>query len=360
MARHPYETLPEYTRWSRAVARPAFGDVDPVVDFPFHILPEHRVATAGSCFAQHIARHLHGSGFCYFVTEDGHPLGSEEDRAAYNYGTFSARYGNVYTCRQLLQLFRRAYGEFVPLEDCWTLPGGVHLDPLRPNIQPNGFASVEELRADRTQHLAAVRRMFEELDVFVFTLGLTESWFSRDDGTVYPVCPGVAGGVFDDTRYGFVNFNVEQCLSDMRLFIARLRAVNPKSKIVLTVSPVPLVATAENRHVLVSTTYSKSALRVVCEELIKSERDVAYFPSYEIIVGGYNRGQYFAEDLRSVTEAGVEHVMRLFLKHAAHVEAAAAAPAPARKEPDAFIARMTKVVQSICEEELIERSFKDG
>ncbi len=357
MAQHPYQSMPDYTRWTRAVERPAYSTVDPVVDFPFVVAPDDKVATAGSCFAQNIARHLRKNGFCYFVTEDGHPLGSEEDKVAFNYGTYSARYGNLYTARQLVQLFDRAYGRFTPIEDVWTGPEGGYVDPLRPAIQVGGFPSLEELKLDREIHFAAVRRMFEELDVFVFTLGLTEAWVSLEDGTVFPVCPGVAGGTFDEARYAFVNFSVADTLADMREFLTRLRSVNPKSRVIITVSPVPLIATAENRHVLVSTTYSKSVLRVVCEELSRSETDVAYFPSYEIIVGNYNRGRYFAEDLRQVTEEGVEHVMRLFLGHVANVETDAPPPPPVEQEPDPYLERMTRVVQVICDEELIERSL---
>jgi hypothetical protein len=359
MADHPYAKLPDHTRWSRSIARVSYPDVDPVVGFPFTIEPDEKVATAGSCFAQHIARHLRQAGFCYFVTEDGHPLGTDEDRALYNYGTFSARFGNLYTARQLLQLFMRAYGEFTPSDDFWLGEHGEFLDPHRPAIQPGGFSCLEELHADRASHLAAVRRMFEECDVFVFTLGLTETFRSVDDGTVYPVCPGVAGGVYDEARYNFINLGYEQTLADMRLFLAKLRAVNPRCKVILTVSPVPLIATAMDRHVLVSTTYSKSVLRVVCEELTRDNPSVAYFPSFEIITGNFNRGRYFAEDLRSVTEEGVNHVMRLFLSHVAQRDGGEpVAPAP-QTEPDAFLNRMTHVVQAICDEELIESSRKD-
>ena len=84
---------------------------------------------------------------------------------------------------------------------------------------------------------------------------------------------------------------------------------------ILTVSPVPLTATAEDRGVLVSTTLSKSVLRVAAEEISRERDYVAYFPSYEIVTGNYTRGAYFGEDLRSITEAGVAHVMRLFMKH---------------------------------------------
>jgi len=195
------------------------------------------------------------------------------------------------------------------------------------------------------------------LDIFVFTLGLTECWYSRSDGAALPICPGVSGGVYDEEKYGFVNLGVADVLADMNEFIGLLASVNPKARVILTVSPVPLAATAEMRHVLVSTTYSKSVLRVACDELVRAHPHVAYFPSYEIITGSYNRGRYFAEDLRSVTEEGVSHVMRLFLKHAANASAETAAPAPQPSANNDFLAQMSHVVATTCEEELIEASM---
>jgi len=354
---NPYRSLPSYTRWSKAVAAPTFSELDPVVNFPFVIDPDHKVATAGSCFAQHIARHLSQSGFNYYVVEPGHPLGGKELNDAFGYGMFSARYGNLYTAAQLLQTAQRAYGDFHPEEDVWLLPEGGYADPFRPAIQPGGFATVEELRADREQHLAAIRHMLETLDVFVFTLGLTEAWRSRSDHAVLPVCPGVHGGEFSDDRYEFVNFGIIDTLRDMRGFLSILHRVNPSARVILTVSPVPLIATAEDRHVLVSTTYSKSVLRTACEELVRQYPWVVYFPSYEIITGAFNRGRYFAEDLRSVTEEGVLHVMRLFLKHATNSDTVPPPPVAAPQE-DGFVARMAQTAQAICDEELIEKSMR--
>ena len=132
-----------------------------------------------------------------------------------NYGVFSARYGNIYTSRQLLQTIQRAYGLFTPQDDAWPAADGRMVDPFRPTIQPNGFSCLAELHADRRQHLAAVRRMVEELDVLVFTLGLTETWYAKADGAVYPICPGVSGGSFDPARHGFINLRVSEVISDL-------------------------------------------------------------------------------------------------------------------------------------------------
>ncbi len=363
MNRHPYMQIPDYARWSRALGKSSIADFDPIVDFPFQIRRDEKVATAGSCFAQHIANQLIEIGFNYFVVEDGHPIGNEALRRRYNYGTFSARYGNIYTPRQLLQLVQRAFDGRAEYEDYWVTSGGF-IDPMRPAIQPRPFETLRELQLDRIQHLRAVQRMFEELDYFVFTLGLTEAWIAKSDGTVYPVCPGVAGGVFDSNKYCFKNFSIQEVIDDLKEAIERIQSVNRKARFILTVSPVPLVATAEPNHVLVSTTYSKSVLRVACEEIVRTNRNhIAYFPSYEIIVGNYNRGSYFAQDLRSVTDDGIRHVMRLFTAHASTNAAVHRTDQPSVKREDNFLAQALLSQQVVCEEELLElrrTSNEDG
>lgn len=310
---NPYRGKPATSFWRGSVAAPEPTDVDPVLDPGFLLARTDRVATAGSCFAQHIARTLAAQGFGYMVTETEPAFAFSENQ---NYGTFSARYGNIYTVRQLLQLFKRAYAVFEPAVDFWQREDGRFIDPFRPQIQDGGFASVEDLRTDREAHLAAVRTIFEDCDVFIFTLGLTEGWISNVDGAVYPLAPGVVAPSVDRSSYHFHNFTVQEMEADLKTFIACLRGVNPAVRVILTVSPVPLIATYEAQHVLTATTYSKAALRVVAEQIVtSSEGDVAYFPSYEMITGAHTRGQFFAEDLREVLPEGVAYVMRTFSRH---------------------------------------------
>jgi hypothetical protein len=140
---------------------------------PFTISPADRIATAGSCFAQHISNTLKGEGYRYLVTEQ-EPGPGEADE---NYGVFPARFGNIYTVRPIAASCSTDATGFrsrrCGLAASWT---GALVDPFRPRIQESGFASRADLLSARTRHLAAVRRMFEEADVFVFTLGLTEAW----------------------------------------------------------------------------------------------------------------------------------------------------------------------------------------
>jgi len=356
MSDHPYTSLPDTAFWRRAVARPGSAEVDPVGTFDLRIAPGTRVATAGSCFAQHVARHLKAAGFNYHVTEPGHPILRQAGRALNNYGTFSARYGNIYTARQLRQLIDRAYGRFVPAEPPWPAPDGSVRDPFRPNVQPGGFVSAAEMEADRAQHLAAVREMFETLDVFVFTLGLTEYWAARADGAAFPLCPGVEGGTFDPEHHVFRNQGVAEVVADMTAFFDALAAVNPDAQVILTVSPVPLMATAApGAHVLAATTYSKSVLRVAADMLAAAQAHVHYFPSYEVITGAHARGRYFAEDLRNVTEEGVAHVMRLLLLHATGTVAPAGAPVATEEPEDTAADLARRFVEVECDEIALDR-----
>jgi hypothetical protein len=165
----------------------------------------------------------------------------------------------------------------------------------------------------------------------------------------------VAGGIFDASSHGFANLRVGDVISELEETIEFILRRNPDARFVLTVSPVPLIATMEDRSVLVSTVYSKSVLLVAAEEVAARYRQVAYFPSYEIITGNFSRGNYFTEGLRDVTEAGVSHVMHLFMKH--YIGGEDALPVPEIASPvdrdvaaDGIRRELAEVAAVLCDE----------
>ncbi|MGU7771046.1 GSCFA domain-containing protein [Burkholderia sp. MR1-5-21] len=368
--KNPYSDKPDHAFWKRSVSSLDMSEVDPVVSAPFPINLGDKIATAGSCFAQHISRTLTTEGYDYLVTESAPRCAAAVDDG---YGVFPARFGNIYTVRQLLQLFLRAYGLFHPVDTVWWRTDGRAVDPFRPRVQESGFANREEVESDRVEHFKAVREMFERANVFVFTLGLTEGWVSDIDGAVFPIAPGVVANPHIGDSISFQNFTVREMEQDLARFISLLRDVNPTIKIILTVSPVALVATYEPRHVLVSTCYSKSALRVVAEDASRDHSNVAYFPSYEIITGAYARSLYFEDDLREVRPEGVAHVMRLFKRHylagngatgsgTATSSAKPAVPRPghAARKVEGLMStaeHMKQLQKIICDEEVLDQDF---
>jgi len=335
----PYTDLPPERFWRSGVSETHPLLVQNLYKKKFDIGRGDKIATAGSCFAQHVANHLRDNGFSVMDVEPPPEILSEEVAKKFGYKIYSARYGNIYTVRQLLQLAHDADKGAVDENDVWEKDGRFY-DALRPNIESDGFESVHETIALRRQHLASVKDLFAEMDVFIFTLGLTEAWINKRTGRVYPTAPGTIAGNYDPEIYEFHNFSVDEIVADFTEFSKLVRAANRKCQFILTVSPVPLTATAADEHVLLATTYSKSVLRAAAGALAKRSSRIDYFPSYEIIASPWSKGFFYEPNMRSVSPAGVEAVMRVFFsehagrgpKQSGLAKRPAARPKPAVKE----------------------------
>ncbi len=341
---NPYKVQSKRAFWRAAVGTRHYADLSDLWA-PMPLRKTDRIATAGSCFAQHIGNSLAARGAGFMDMEPAPPLfNSAAEARSWGYGVFSCRYGNVYTTRQLLQLFDEAHGTRTPVERVWEKDGRFY-DALRASVDPVGQGSAEAVLDLRARHLTAVRRMFAELDVFVFTMGLTEGWENNQDGTMFAVAPGTVAGTYDPSRHVFRNLRAAEISADMLAFWERLRTVNPRARVLLTVSPVPLAATATQNHVLVATTYSKSVLRAVAGELAEDIDDIYYFPSYEIISSHPARGMFFEPDLRNVNLFGVNFVMTNFFSGPLAVEFGGQ-PATAREHD----------LELICDEEKLDKT----
>jgi hypothetical protein len=186
------------------------------------------------------------------------------------------------------------------------------IDPFRPGLR---FPSADDREFDiqTTRHLEATRQAFDLATVFVITLGLTEVWVSRSDGAAFPAAPGTVAGEFNPDRHVLHNLTVDEVVDDLTAFVDILRATNPSLRFIVTVSPVPLVATATKEHVVTASMRSKSILRVAADRFADQVPSCRYFPSYEIIAGPQAPHDYFEDDRRNVSERGVSVVMHTLL-----------------------------------------------
>ena len=311
----PYGELPAQAFWKTGVVQATTQLPEQIYCKKFLINKTDKIVTAGSCFAQHVGRVLRQRGFSVVDREPPPPELPEWRHRLYGFSMYSARYGNIYTTLQLYQLVKEAF-RVRPKKPLVWKKNGRYFDALRPTIEPNGYASIDELTEHRRLHLDEVRQCFLEMDVFVFTLGLTEAWQHRRSGRVVPVAPGVIAGSYDEGRYRFLNLGVRRNLKIFRRFLnflGRHRDGLPQPRILLTVSPVPLTASASGQHVLVANTYSKAVLRVVAAELAHSSPFIDYLPSYELVTNPATISQGYGANLRSVSDYGVSRAMGCFV-----------------------------------------------
>jgi GSCFA family len=309
--KNPYQQQPARSFWRQAVqGKETDGFFKELWEPKFPISKQTRFVTFGSCFAQHFSKWLFGNGFSWVDGETAPEALTSDAASEQGYGVFSVRTGNIYTVAILKQWMQLALGTSTVHPEI-AVKEGAFFDTLRPLISKSGFSSESALMAARELTYSSLIKAIRHSDVFVFTLGLTEGWESHS-GYAYTMCPGTEIGVFDAEKHLFKNYSYDAILKDLNTTLELIQQINPNVRFILTVSPVPLTASASAEHVLSATTYSKSVLRAVAGFLHQTREDVDYFPSYELITSPPVRGAYFESNMRSVRPEGVEFVMQHF------------------------------------------------
>lgn len=295
----PNPTHPKYPR--------ALADELPFVKrFPL-INKDTALATAGSCFAYEIARIFQEKGYNYLVTEKPDPTkgvyASDYDPTD-KYVPFSANFGILFNTPSLYQIAQRAFGEFLP-NRLLMKRGDIFHDPYRETVF---FASQEAYDYDYNNHTLALQELFTKVEVFVFTMGLNECWSLKSDGSVISRNPDQDLSPYVKHR----RLTVADNIKSLESFYKLVKRYNPGFKLILSLSPIPFLATglADTDHVISANSHSKSVLRVAAQELSDMYDDIYYFPSYEYI--HYCDESPWEDDLRHVRRDTVSKVVNMF------------------------------------------------
>ena len=114
---HPYRDLESRSFWRNSISERNPLDFADLYRPKFEISKTDRIAAAGSCFAQHISREFKKRQFTFLDLEPPPALLPQQRWKEFGYDLYSARYGNIYTIRQLLQLVNRAFGRMRPVDE---------------------------------------------------------------------------------------------------------------------------------------------------------------------------------------------------------------------------------------------------
>jgi len=263
------------------------------------------VFTLGSCFARNIEGELSKHGVKCLTTALQLPAELYEAKGV------GSRNGalNAYTPASMLNLLRLSAGGFDATFAALKTGDDEWLDMLMSGLRP---LSLEELGTVR-KGLYDVYESAKKADVFIITLGYTESWFDKENGVYVNRSPGasIKSHKLGD-RYEFHNLDASQVIESLEACVELIRHItNGKARVLFTVSPVPLHATFTNQDVILANAYSKSTLLSAAQTVSQRNDSVDYFPSYEM-VSFTDAGQAWLEDGVHVNPAVVSQVVSKF------------------------------------------------
>ena len=304
---HEKQPLPAELNGTLACQRLREPLFTPAISPGFKLQPEDKVFAMGSCFARGVELALIGQGIEVLsraVEFDCFPAMNNELKLG-----FTNKY-NTFAIYNELHWALDPVGEF-PRDSVVDIGNGTFYDPhTNPALELGDFD--ETMR--RREIIRSVTRRISMCRVVVITLGLVEVWRDKTANVfINQVIPGMFSRYPD--RYELHATNSADNLSNLEAIHQLLKQFGHHDvQVIVTVSPVPLVATFSADDVVIANTYSKSLLRAVAQEWAANHENVHYFPSYEIVQNSDPRLTW-EEDRRHVKGEVVQHIMSLFLRN---------------------------------------------
>jgi hypothetical protein len=290
-----HEKGPEFRTWFRGETtnfNPRRGDLlDParVADAIVHgwrpdrpwIAPQTQVTAFGSCFAGHVSDWLSKRHY-RILTRD------ENRKAAYVVACGEGMV-NSFVIRQQFE---------------WAWENQVFDQPLWHGYRAEEYGYDETVRQQ-------TRAIFDETEVFILTFGLSEVWYDEPTGNVF--WRTIPKRSYDPARHRFRVSTVDENRDNIRAIYDLIRRHRPDARIIVTLSPVPLIATFRDVSCITANSVSKAVLRVAIDEVLRAvghEGVLHYWPSYEIVTDVL-KSPYKA-DRRHIDGPAVAFIMTLF------------------------------------------------
>ena len=136
-------------------------------------------------------------------------------------------------------------------------------------------------------------------DVFILTLGVAPAFFDRATGDFVLPRPSALNSRVLAEKYLFRTTSVKANVDNVLYLIDFIRKIAPDIKVVVTVSPVPLLASFEHESAVQADCLSKSTMRLVAHEVVNNSNiaNILYWPSFEVFRwAGSNASNYYAAD----------------------------------------------------------------
>ncbi|WP_341225659.1 GSCFA domain-containing protein [uncultured Arcticibacterium sp.] len=251
-------------------------------EFPFKVERNSKILTIGSCFSDNIGNYL------------------VDNKMECMHNPF----GVVFNPVSIFRLLTQSINQYPVKSSYFTENDGIwyHYD-----FHSKLFGSnKKELESELNLRYQKVRNFLKKADYLFITMGTAYAYRLKQNAYVVSNCHKKDSELFKKEMLT----NKEIGIRFTQLY-EKLKQLNPKIKIVFTVSPV-----RHTRDTLQGNNLSKSTLRLASHYFTQDFKDTYYFPAYEILLDDLRDYRYYADDMIHVNETGQKYVLEHFRKTA--------------------------------------------
>lgn len=163
--------------------------------------------------------------------------------------------------------------------------------------------------ADRETCLSGINRRLQQgtvflkgADLLLITWGTAWVYRYRANRQIAANCHKFPAGDFERFR-----LSVAEIVDLYDYLISRLLQLNPRLRILFTVSPIRHWKDGAHGNQL-----SKAVLLLAADELVKRWKQACYFPSYEIVMDELRDYRFYAEDMLHLSKSAVDYIWQRF------------------------------------------------
>ena len=240
----------------------------------------HRLMLLGSCFTENIGKLL------------------EENKFSCDVNPFGVLYNPLSIAKALYRLMEG--GNYLE-SDLFTVGGLWHSW-----MHHSSFSALEVQTCldginTRLNHSSS---FLKGCDWLVVTWGTAYVYRRKDTGEVVGNCHKQPDKLFTREKLG-----IDEIVLGWKELLDNLKVVNPRLKVMLTVSPIRHAKDGMHGNQL-----SKSTLLLAADELCKQYANCTYFPSYEIMMDELRDYRFYADDMLHPSKLAIEYIWECFEK----------------------------------------------
>lgn len=209
-------------------------------------------------------------------------------------------FGNVYNIQSIADIVEGIVEKSEPNQDAIIENDGVffHYNYHSEIRDYTRIGLLEKLK----QINISTKKFLQKTDYLILTLGSSWVYEKNDNEHIVSNCHKQNASLFKKKLV-----SEKEQLDIFENINLLLKAINPRLKIILTVSPV--------RHIkdsLELNSVSKSMLRTLCYNITETHKDVYYFPSYEIMMDDLRDYRFYKADLIHPNEQAERYILDIF------------------------------------------------